>query len=234
MTEDFVIEDGVLKEYKGTSDGIVIPAGVRIISDKVFCGNRNIVQVDMTGSDVQQIGSHAFQDCVNLVNVKTSENLKFIGGSAFRGCVSLAKIYLPKSMQTIEECAFMQCERLKEVQIGMNTGIRQGTGGLAADGEYIHNGGAPLNIGEYAFSGCENLVSMNLTARLHMLGERAFNGCGKLAEVILYLEEDTSISGNAFIGCSDITIKYRGCKMSSKWWKEKFAKGAKVKIKYNY
>ena len=41
MTEDFTIEDGVLKKYNGTAADVVIPESVTVIGEKAFsfCAN---------------------------------------------------------------------------------------------------------------------------------------------------------------------------------------------------
>ena len=48
----------------------------------------------------------AFAGCVNLVEIKMSENIQYIGSSAFNGCDALTDIFLPSTITKIEDGAY--------------------------------------------------------------------------------------------------------------------------------
>ena len=82
--QEFVIADGVLTEYHGTGDAVVVPDGVREIG-MAFMDNPKITSVTIPGS-VQKIGSSAFARCEKLSTVTLSEGQ--IGRASCRERVS--------------------------------------------------------------------------------------------------------------------------------------------------
>lgn len=67
-TKDFVIENGVLKEYKGAGGKVVIPNGVTKIADYVFYYNDTITSITIPAS-VRQCGSRCFGGCTSLKEI---------------------------------------------------------------------------------------------------------------------------------------------------------------------
>jgi hypothetical protein len=59
-------------------------------------------------------------------------------------------------------------------------------------------------IGNYAFSGCDNLESINLAVDLTSIGNYAFSGCINLESINLPADL-TSIGNSAFIDCSSLS-----------------------------
>ena len=59
---EFVIENGILKEYTGDPEHVVIP------------------------NSVTAIGQNAFMDCEQLSSVVLPDSLTYIGENAFKGC----------------------------------------------------------------------------------------------------------------------------------------------------
>ena len=64
--EEFVIENGVLKRYRGYSNNIVIPEGVIKIGISVFKGCSGLMSITIPNS-VTSIGDSAFSDCSERV-----------------------------------------------------------------------------------------------------------------------------------------------------------------------
>lgn len=88
---NFVIEDGVLKEYKGSKKNVKIP------------------------NSVKEIGSRAFYS-LPVTSIKIPSSVKTIGEDAFM-MTNLKKITIPKSVKKIGTGALFGCEDLKKVKI---------------------------------------------------------------------------------------------------------------------
>ena len=75
---DFDIQDGVLRKFRGSETSAVIPEGVT------------------------EIGEKAFEGCTSLESVYISEGIKIICVDAFAGCTSLTEIYFGGSREQWE------------------------------------------------------------------------------------------------------------------------------------
>lgn len=135
--EDFIIENGVLKNYVGKGGDIVIPDGVIEIGEATFGDSNGYYNVDpedyyenfneeddkrvkavkrvVIPDSVTKIGEGAFYDCINLVSVNIPDNVTEIGDYTFCGCKSLTNIILPDGVEKIGDCAFCDCESLTSV-----------------------------------------------------------------------------------------------------------------------
>ncbi|HIY98328.1 MAG TPA: leucine-rich repeat domain-containing protein, partial [Firmicutes bacterium] len=87
----FIIEDGVLKEYKGNAFKLVIPDGVISIGEDAFYGCSSLISITISGS-VTRIEDWAFSDCSGLTSITISSNVTSVGARAFEGCDSLKNI----------------------------------------------------------------------------------------------------------------------------------------------
>ena len=114
-TDDFLIEDGVLKKYTGNNPEVIIPEGTKSIKGNVFKSAKRIVRVVMPDS-VTTIGAHAFASCKELRSVRLSSSLKRIPNGLFHGCEKLTDIILPQGITAIGEYAFAST-KLAEVQL---------------------------------------------------------------------------------------------------------------------
>lgn len=68
---------------------------------------------------VKKIGMRAFE-AANLVAVTLPEGLEEIGTSAFFNCVDLKSINLPESLKVIGNASFSSCRSLEAIEIGPN------------------------------------------------------------------------------------------------------------------
>lgn len=112
---DFVIEDGVLLKYTGSSNTVVIPDSVKEIGVSAF-HSTNIVTVTM-GNSVEVISEYAFRNCRKLKNVRLSNSLKEIKMFAFSQCASLTNITLPVSIKKIGINTFQESKKLQYVTL---------------------------------------------------------------------------------------------------------------------
>lgn len=109
----FLIEDGILQAYIGSSDIVVIPDGVTHIGGKsndpemkkmtpnflgeddygyqAFYNNKNLKELYLPDSTVE-IGFKSLEHCTSLEVLSFSNKMKTFGFNAINGCTSLKKI----------------------------------------------------------------------------------------------------------------------------------------------
>lgn len=90
---NFVIENGALKKYKGgVGRDVVIPDGVTEIGKEAFIYCHFLESITIPNS-VKTINKHVFGDCISLKTVSFSDSIEQItNGSkygAFKNCPSL-------------------------------------------------------------------------------------------------------------------------------------------------
>ncbi len=96
---------------------------------------------------------------------------------------NLTEFKVPSNIVMIEADAFKDCYNLQSV--------------------IFENGSQLKIIGDYAFSGCRNIVSINIPESVTDIGERAFSGCNNL-ESITMPNELLRIGSSAFSGCGSL------------------------------
>ena len=158
---DFVIENGVLKEYVGPGGDVVVPEGVtEIYTTAGFQGNDSITEL-VIPEGVDRLQFYTFQNCRNLRKVVLPNSITMIGSSAFKGCEQLEEIALPERLERIKENAFQECISLKCIRIPENV----------------------TSIGTEAFQNCKNLKQVEICPeRISTWGDNVFAGCKGLLD----------------------------------------------------
>ena len=134
----FIIEDGILQNYIGTDNDVVIPKGVTEIDDNTFSGRKirsvvipegvttigrrafeNCFELESVSlpSTIQEIGSYCFVDCHKLKCIDLGDNLTAIENSVFSECFELDNVVIPSSVEYIDSFAFKSCEKFTEIVI---------------------------------------------------------------------------------------------------------------------
>ena len=198
--EGFVVFKGVLYDYCGRSQKVVVPDGVTSVGRIAFCGCDRLKSIVIPNS-VTSIGGDAFSYCRNLTSVTLPDSLTSIGKRTFEECSRLTSITIPDSVTSIGERAFYNCSSLTSITL---------PDGLTS-------------IGNWAFCGCEKLTSVIFPDGAD-IGNGAFRGCKRLADPegfvifkgVLYgyfgksteitvPDSVTSIGGKAFSDCRSLT-----------------------------
>lgn len=118
--DGFVIVNEILFDYYGAGGDVIVPAGVKVLSDYSF-GRCNILQrehVEMGSvvlpTSLTKIGKAVFEHCEGLREVKIPNRVTDIGDCAFQSNRWLSKVTLPKNLINLESYAFAGCaiERL--------------------------------------------------------------------------------------------------------------------------
>lgn len=120
-----------------------------------------------------------------------------VSSSMFEDCSALTRVSLPTMTGNIGSRAFYNCLSLSSVSLTLEPETSLVTG-LAE----------PLQIGDYAFYGCESLETLSVTGldSATSIGSYAFYGCELLPDDILSgFESVESIGQYAFAGCEAFT-----------------------------
>ncbi|MGN0184037.1 MAG: leucine-rich repeat protein [Aristaeellaceae bacterium] len=152
-SEYFEISDGVLTKYKGAAHYVSVPDGVTAIGEGAFNNAVDLYEVKLPDS-VRRIEASAFEN-PNLKRVYMSDNVTYIGAYCFYSCHNLESVRLSASLEEIGECAFMDCYMLSSVNLPSSL----------------------KTIGKSAFYNCKRLTSFDLQ-NVSFIGDRAFYGTG--------------------------------------------------------
>ena len=170
------------------------------------------------------IANKAFLDCANLVFINIPDNVKIIGENAFSGCTSLKSINLGKSVSLLASNWNSGCS-LENINVSTeNTHYSSENGVLFnkdktvlieypianSRTEYVIPNGVTI-VGNEAFRGCVNLISVTLPDGVTSIGNYTFYNCTNLTSINIP-DSVTSIGDNAFSGTklldSQIGVKY--------------------------
>lgn len=213
-SDEFTVEDGVLIEYAGGDENVVIPAdlGITTIGSQAFAGCEFVESVVIPES-VTKIEGGAFWGThiasPILINDQTPlsyvppyyesyvipDSVTSIGDEAFMGC-RLTSIKIPFAVEKIGDGAFAGCANLTTVLISENV----------------------TSIGDDAFKDCSSLTTITIPDSLVSVGAGAFDGTSLSAPVIInrgrklvYVPADyvsytvpetvIEIDGQSFAGC---------------------------------
>ena len=87
-TEEFVVVNGILLAYNGTSPNPEIPDGITAIGAGAFMANDKIINVHIPSS-VIYLDSMSFGGCRNLLSLNIPNSVEWVDEYAFSGCPKL-------------------------------------------------------------------------------------------------------------------------------------------------
>ena len=98
-----------------------LPASLCDIYMNAFAYCKNLVKVDLSKTNVKEIG--CFANCYALEEVRFPQNLTGIGYECFKGCSSIVTLNLPSSLLTLSGKDFLGMSSLTEIDLS-NTKIK--------------------------------------------------------------------------------------------------------------
>lgn len=190
---------------------IVFPASFKYIGKYAFCGCTSLWKIRTLDNSIVSIGDYAFVNCV-LTNISLGIGLKTIGEYAFCNNTQLDNntlspySWIPESVTSIGAYAFYNTKLWNSPRnndgivyagnwvVGYNSN-NLGSIVLQFDSDRI------AGIGDYAFSDCETLSSIQGLSSCRYIGKGAFYGCSRIASVTLN-RNLTEIREKTFFECS--------------------------------
>ena len=137
-----------------------------------------------------------------------------LGSSAFNTCLNLTNVTIPNSVTLIGASAFFDCRRLGAITVAALNPVYRSTDGVlfnqeqttliqcpgGKSGSYTVPDGV-TNIGNVAFYYCSSLANITLPDSVTIIGSQAFAECTELARITIP-NRVTSIGAGAFQGCT--------------------------------
>ena len=197
--EEYTIKDGTVTladELFESSQGNAfhIPASVEQIGNRAFAYTQIKALPEMLG--LKRIGGEAFYGCKNLKKLTIPETVEYIGGGAFYGCSNIWSLTYNAINAECE--SFMEPNApLEKIVIGDK--VRRLPRGIFSGKEFseVTLPACLERIDEFAFYGCKNLTTINLSDSIRYIGDNAFYGCSSLKNIHWPLRL-TTIGSRAF------------------------------------
>jgi len=169
------------------------PGGEPSVYANCFKGFTALKSVDLS-SDTTSISSSAFQDCITLQSIDTS-NVSTIYGNAFSGCTSLESIDLT-SLEYLQSNTFAGCSNLQTILFS-NALTRVSANAFA--GTPITALVLPESVTrvDYSFKD-SSLTSIELPDSVNNLSGTAFTGLETQLEYVRWPAGVTNVSGGSF------------------------------------
>ena len=213
---DFVIENGILKEYKGAGGDVVIPEGVVYIGD-VFSEAKYygfelphpLTSITIPKS-MTEISHGAFTYCLSLKKVVLPDTLTKIGDYAFSDCAELTELTIPDGVTKIGERAFAGCKKLNITLPSKLESIEDAAFRDCAITSIIIPKGV-TKVGKDAFLRCNKIKSAGPAGGgydyefpwTEEIPDNAFAGMRKLKKVVLPATIK-KVGNNAFKDCKEL------------------------------
>ena len=226
------IEDGVLYKLHIDLKAFELPEGIRRIEKSCFLDKKGIVSISFPGT-LEQIGSNAFGNCINLEQIAFKNENILIDEGAFRGCSSLKRIVIADEVYPLSGISYeentpylirqINDQVLSDFYISGKTLISY-TGkeervtvpdGIEIIGESCFEGNEKLvrvimsdsvrEIHENAFRNCVCMLSIAMSERLTVICRSAFENCRKLIRFNIP-EGLAEVGFAAFRGCTALEL----------------------------
>ena len=213
MSEEFVIENGVLKGYDGPGGDIVIPEGVTEIGRQAFYrGMKPHVKLGTVTipESVKHIREGAFEYS-SLRRVVLPESLEEMGRDeavvslgVFSHCTNLESVTVPESIHYLRRCTFKYCTSLKSITLPK--GLKSIGSDSLSDCWMLTHIELPEGlevIGGAAFEGDKALEELTIPKSVKIIDFWAFKKCSSLTRMEIP-EGITELKSDLFAGCTSL------------------------------
>lgn len=199
-------------DYSGDFGYTVLEDGTVAISDYTGSASELVIPSELNGYTVTEIQGSVFEFCSSLTEVTVPDSVVSIGG--FSSCENLTKVNIGSGVTNM---SFYDCPSLQEINVDENNTAYSSQDGVLfnkdktelllypADSQrasYIIPDSVTI-IDEFAFSGSNNLINVNIGNNVTSIKDSAFSYCTSLTN-ITFGYNLKSIGDHAFEGCSSL------------------------------
>jgi hypothetical protein len=191
-----------------------LPATLEIIEQNAFSGCEGMLAITLPAA-ITEIKERTFLGCSKLNNVSIPASVKRVYDEAFAAC-AIDTMFVPANTVYISESAFNKCKNLRVLEVDTLNKFFTSIDGMLFNKSVTQllrcpEGIAKLSIpdsittiGNYAFNGCDQLLSIQLPEKLSAIEAYAFSGCSKLSSFVIP-EVVNYLGDGVFKGCSALT-----------------------------
>ena len=192
---------------------ITIPNSVTTIEPAAFEHCRSLTSIEIPNG-VTIIAGETFYACASLRRIEIPNSITTIETWAFNGCSSLKSIEIPNTVTTIGEGAFIGCYGLTNITVdennlaydsrnNCNAIIETASNTLVSGCQTTIIPNSVTAIGNFAFSDCKSLASIEIPNTVTTIGYWAFASCSSLKSIEIP-NTVTTIGENTFSDCSSL------------------------------
>ena len=186
--------------YCGTLSSINLPDTITSIGDEAFQEDIALAFTALP-ANLKSIGACAFSDCTGLTTLNLGSKLETIGGNAFYECENLTSVEFPATLKTIDYWAFRETAI---TELSLPSGVTYIGSGAFNQCHGLTNVNLSfsgnIEIGESAFSNCQNLETFKITGNFTVLSSYMFSGDQKLNSVSIP-DSVTTVGNGVFSSC---------------------------------
>lgn len=204
------------EDYSSLITTVIIEDGLTSVGNNAFTGLSSLNAI-MIPDGVTSIGMWAFTGCSSLTSITFPSSVTSIEKWAFGGCSRLTEIMISNSIQRIGPGAFYNCNQLNEFVVAPDNPNYSSDNGILFDKNQTmlvaYPGGKPgpytipnsiTGIFDYAFYGCNRLMSIIIPNNVSLIGTYAFAACNGLTSFTIP-NSVTWIGESILLACQNIS-----------------------------